>query len=126
MEEEKLTPEKDKKTGRFVSGNIGGPGRGKGSRNKLGEQFLSALQEDFEEHGAAAIETVRTEKPDQYLKVIASTLPRDLNVNINKFDELSDDELQQRLRELHKTIGPFIGAEGDGGDSGGTEPPTAH
>jgi hypothetical protein len=34
----------------------GNPGRPKGSRNKLGEAFIQALAEDFERHGAEAIE----------------------------------------------------------------------
>jgi len=47
---EKLMSEKDPKPGRFLTGNSGG-GRPKGSRNKLGEQFLEALVQDFTEHG---------------------------------------------------------------------------
>ena len=29
----------------------GNPGRPKGARNKFGEDFISALKEDFNEHG---------------------------------------------------------------------------
>src|SRR6185437_4393246 len=57
-------------------GQSGNPaGRAKGSRNKLGEAFIEAMHADFMEHGTQVIETVRVEKPDQYLKVIASILP---------------------------------------------------
>jgi hypothetical protein len=70
-----------------------GAGRPKGSRNKLGEDFVRAMQEDFQEYGAAAIVRVREEKPDAYLKVIASILPKELNVNTNAVGELTDDEL---------------------------------
>ncbi|MCP4998561.1 MAG: hypothetical protein GY933_07310 [Hyphomicrobiales bacterium] len=117
-------PEQDKK-GRFISGNIGG-GRNKGSRNKLGEAFIDALYADFNANGEAAIEKVRAEKPEQYLKVIALILPKDLNVNVNNFESLSDDELRARIRQLGDIIGPFLGPEGDGGDSGGTEETTRH
>lgn len=84
------------------------------------------MQVDFAEHGAAAIVTVRTEKPDQYLKVIASILPKDLNINVNQMDGLTDDELIERIRALDATIRPFLELEGTDGLGGGTRKATAH
>lgn len=95
------------------------PGRPKGSRNKLGEAFLEAMHADFEQHGTAAIVEVRETKPDQYLKVIASILPKDLNVNVNNMGDLTDDELRQRIRDLESVIRPFLG--GDAGVRGTAE-----
>ena len=76
---EKPKPEQDKK-GRFVAGNSGNGGRPKGARAKLGEAFLEAMQKDFAQYGVAAVEQVRLEKPDQYLKVIASILPKEIDL----------------------------------------------
>lgn len=118
-------PEKDDKTGRFLTGNIGG-GRPKGSRNKLGEAFLEAMHEDFHAHGVEAIQRVRAEKPDQYLKVIASILPKDLNINVNSTDDMTDDELIQRIRSLDTAIRPFLAAQGEGGTGEGDRAATAH
>lgn len=119
-------PEKDPKTGRFVSGNIGSNGRPKGSRNKLGEAFLADMLADWEKFGPEAIRETRENKPEAYLKVIASILPRDLNVNMNSTDEMTDDELIKRLRQLDDAIRPFLVAEGEGEAGGGTETPVAH
>jgi hypothetical protein len=102
------------------------PGRPKGSRNKLGEAFIEALHDDFAEHGVAAIQVVRAEKPDQYLKVIASLLPKEMNLNVtDQLSEMTDDELADRARRLARDLAPLLagvgsdtaGAEGKGGAS---------
>lgn len=112
---------------KFQPGQSGNPkGRPQGARSKLGEAFLEALHADFAEHGVAAIKEVRETKPDQYLKVVASILPKDLNVNINQMDGLTDDELIERIRVLDATIRPFLDAQGTGGIGGGTGSQTAH
>lgn len=95
----------------------GNPGRPKGSRNKLGEAFIEALHEDFENDGAAAIVACRTEKPDAYLKVIASILPKELKVTTE--NDLTDEELVERIRQLDAAIRPFLDAEGESGASSG-------
>ena len=117
-------PAKDEK-GRFVTGNSGG-GRPKGSRNKLGEQFLDDLYADWQEHGQGVIQAVRSQKPEVYMKVVASILPKDLNVNINQMDDLTDEQLIQRIRSLDSAIRPFLDAQGAGSAVGGTGPQTAH
>lgn len=64
---------------RFKPGQSGNPaGRPKGARAKLGEAFLKEMLADFEEYGAGVIAAVRDEKPDQYLKVVASILPKEI------------------------------------------------
>lgn len=105
----------------FKPGQIANPkGRPKGSRNKLGEVFIAAMHDDFIKHGIAAIEVVRAEKPDQYLKVIASLLPKDVNLNVNQMDEMTDDQLIERIRGLNATIQPFLIAEGASSSLNGT------
>lgn len=118
-------PQKDEKTGRFLSGNIGG-GRPKGARNKLGEAFIEDMLADWEANGPAAIVQVRKEKPDAYLKVVASILPKDLNVNINQTDHMTDEQLIERIRSLDAAIRPFLALEGKDGTDGGNRAPTAH
>jgi hypothetical protein len=84
----------------------GGPRRG--SRNKLGEDFLHALAEDFERHGVEAIERVRIEKPEAYLKVIATLMPKDLNLNVRQLDDLSDEQLMRKLQQVTELAKPLL------------------
>jgi len=109
----------------FKPGQSGNPkGRGKGVRNKLGEAFLEALHEDFNEHGADAITKCRQDSPVAYVKVLASILPKDLNVTINPLEELTDAELIERIGELRDAVDSALG--GTGAAASGTEEATRH
>ena len=53
----------------FKPGQSGNPkGRPKGARNRLGTQFLEALEADFNKFGAQAIALVREKKPEVYMQ----------------------------------------------------------
>lgn len=84
------------------------------------------MHQDFEAHGPAVIARVRDEKPDQYLKVIASILPKDINLNVNPIGEMTDDELIERIRKLDATIQPFLASQGENGTGGRDRAQTAH
>lgn len=115
------TEEKQRPAHLFKPGQSGNPnGRGKGNRNKLGEEFIQKLYADFQEHGEVVIETVRLEKPDAYLKVIAGILPKELKIT-NESD-LSDEQLIERIRQLDAVIRPFLSAEGAGDVGSGSQP----
>jgi hypothetical protein len=87
---------------RFQPGN---PGRPKGSRNKLGEQFIAALCADFEAHGARVIERVREEEPAVYLRVIARIVPPALLMqHESAVSELSDEELTGYLAAVREAL----------------------
>jgi hypothetical protein len=105
----------------FQPGQVANPkGRPKGSRNKLGEAFIQDLYSDWQENGLATIETVRAERPHEYLKVVASILPKE--VKIERMDDMSDDDITKRIRRLADELGVALGfVEGVGGPSGSAE-----
>jgi hypothetical protein len=97
--------------GRFQKGNIGGPGRPKGSRNKLGEDFISAICEDWTEHGAAVLKQVRQTSPSAYLRVVASIVPQHLAITEDDdLSTMSDQELRESTAQLLDEMGMPEGA----------------
>ncbi|MBX5143199.1 hypothetical protein HJB79_31315 [Rhizobium lentis] len=127
MADGEATPKKQGLAQAWAPGQSGNPaGRPKGSRNKLGEQFIEDLYADWQANGVETLQRVREEKPDQYLKVVASILPKDLNVNINQMDDLTDDQLVQRIRSLDSAIRPFLDAQRASDADGRTGSETAH
>jgi hypothetical protein len=67
----------------FKPGHSGNPkGRPKGARNRLGTQFLEALEADFNQFGPQAIAFVRERKPEVYVRVVADLLPKEANINV--------------------------------------------
>jgi hypothetical protein len=50
------------------------------------------------------ITKVREERPEVFLKVVASTLPRDLNVNVDPYEDISDTELTEMILRLKDEI----------------------
>ena len=92
----------------FKPGQSGNPkGRPKGARNRLGTQFLEALEADFNQFGSEAIALVREKKPEVYMRVVADLLPKEANINVeageafvNLWRNISDglgDQLVARL-----------------------------
>ena len=99
------------KNTRFQPGN---PGRPKGSKNKLGEDFIKALAEDFEEHGIDAIAIARRTDPVQYLKVIAAVIPKEVIHTVEDYGDLSDSDLERELRAAAGALKALREAEGGG------------
>ena len=96
--------------GRFLTGNNGGPGRPKGARNRLGEDFLGDLYADWSEHGAAVIAQVRERSLAVYLRVVAGLVPQQVGITTTsemreEVRAMTDEELNEAMVQAALTLG---------------------
>ena len=118
------TDEKQKPAHLFKPGQSGNPnGRPKGARSRLGEAFIAALHDDFESHGMETIARVREERPQDYMKVVASLLPKEFK--IETVTELTDEQLDSRIRQLANLFEVGV-IDTSGGGQEAQGPETAH
>lgn len=87
----------------------GNPGRPKGSRNKLGEAFIEDLHQAWQQRGSEVIDRVIADKPEQFLKVIASVIPQEINHRVEEYDQLDDDALAGEFRRIANAIQARVG-----------------
>src|SRR5699024_158644 len=117
----------EQKPWQFKAGQSGNPaGRPKGSRNKLAEDFLSDVLAEWQNHGAVAVSDMREKNPGDFVKMVASLLPKEMNLNISdNLSELSDDELLGQLRDLTALAAPLLAITNQGSEAQGvaTVPP---
>lgn len=93
-------------------GQSGNPaGRPKGARVRFSERFVKDFLADWEEHGAAVIEKVRTEKPDVYLRTATAILPK-VQDDGDDFDNLTAEELDERLADLEARTAALAATQG--------------
>ena len=95
-------------------------GRPKGSKNKLTEAFWADLAAVWEEHGAAALEAMATTEPAKFVQVLASVMPKE--VQVDEFEGMTLEQLEAGVAELAAELGVEIRAV-----AGDEEPtPTQH
>ncbi|MEQ9111211.1 MAG: hypothetical protein RIF37_00540 [Rhodospirillaceae bacterium] len=88
--------------GRFTHGHNYSQGKSRGARNQLQADLLQALADDFAEHGPETIARTRRKAPAQYLKICVAALPTDMTLTINPLQELTDEDLHARMRDLEQ------------------------
>ena len=106
--------------GNFVKGNKAG-GRPKGSRNKLTEMFWDDLYDGWKKEGPGVISKVIEKDPSTFLRCMVQVMPKELDVNVNRWDGISDAQLKQQflfaLTEA-RSLGIDIGLVSASGTSG--------
>src|SRR5262245_15288230 len=80
---------------RFKPGQPKTGGRRKGTKDRIATALLESIASDFEQYGHEAVIIARKEGPVEYLRVVASLLPKEFEITTrNIANELSDDELE--------------------------------
>ena len=92
-----------RRDGTFLPGQS--PGRPKGARNRLHSSFLYALAEDFEKHGTDAIKICRIEEPARYVQIVASLMPRELEIeHQTATSDLDDEQLDNLIAQIRQHL----------------------
>jgi len=86
-----------------------------------GEKFIADIFSDWQAHGRSVLETLRSEKPADYVRIAAAVLPKERNVQPEPLDELTDAELFDRLARLLAEAGFEIRAVARGGRDSAAE-----
>ena len=88
---------------RFKPGHPAQGGRRKGSRTRIATALLEEIAKDFEAHGAEAVKIARVERPVEYLRVVASLLPKEFEITTTTIaNELTDDELEALIEHARQ------------------------
>ena len=83
---------------KFQRGNPGGPGRPQGSSGGQAKaKFLAHWLKIFEQEGYSILEKLAKEKPADFIRLGILAMPKDVDVNINRFDSWSEEELDSFL-----------------------------
>lgn len=104
--------QKKNKSHLIQPGEVRNPkGRPKGSRNKFAEKFVQDFLADWEKNGTIAIKKARRNDPVSYLRVAASLIPKDFNINHTNEEDLTkmlekfdDEELETILAAISTGI----------------------
>src|SRR6516225_7970463 len=99
----------------FEKGRSKTGGRARSAKNRLSHAFLTALAEDFEQHGVEALKIARVEKPVEYIRIVAGLMPKELEIMDSRLTDLSDEELDVFIAKLRAQLrGAITQALGDG------------
>ncbi len=94
---------------RFKPGQSGNPtGKPKGSKHKLTENWWADLHSAWEAHGRIALDVVAATDPGKFITVVASVMPKEMNVNTTITD-MTDEQLESRIASLARQFGDALG-----------------
>ena len=85
-----VKPIRDPVTGQFLKGCPAGPGRPKGSKDRLNVQVIETLEKLWHTRGQDMIEQLAAEKPEVVMALIGRMIPQELATQAITGEEESD------------------------------------
>jgi hypothetical protein len=93
------------------------------AREALGEAFARDLWASWKKHGPAALEQVRADKPDLYVKLVTAMLPKAADPKAAELDDLDDAALDRRIAALAHALGLALRAGEGAGEQAAAQGP---
>jgi hypothetical protein len=103
----------------FKKGQINNPkGKLAGTRDAINKLFLRDTIATWRKHGTDALDKMATERPSDFVRVVAALQPKEANVSVNatieQIQSLTEEQLIERIRRLDAEAGALAV---DGGES---------
>lgn len=91
-----VKPIRDPVTGQFLKGCPAGPGRPKGSKDKLNVQVIETLEKLWQARGQELVEQLAAEKPEVVMAMISRMIPQQLATEAITGEEMEKGEGNQQ------------------------------
>jgi len=90
-------------------------GRPTGARDRLRNNFISVLADDFKENGIEALKSMRANDPSGYIRAIASLMPKEMDVShkVSPLEQLTDEQLAAIVDATERFLGEHRGEATD-------------
>ena len=107
MSETEVTAEKQRPAHLFKAGVSGNPnGRPKGARSRLNTAFITDVHIIWEESGIEALRACAAKTPNEFCRIVALLMPRDVNLAIGIDPTAFADKLAQAAALLDVELDP--------------------
>jgi hypothetical protein len=109
---------RDPVTGQFLKGTAPGPGRPKGSKDRLNVQVIETLEKLWSSRGAEIIDQLAAEKPEVVASLIARLIPQELATQAITGDDEQKAQSDQQVTikvvtQQHQDVLPPREVEGE-------------
>ena len=92
-----VKPIRDPVTGQFLKGCPAGPGRPKGSKDKLNVQVIETLEKLWQTRGQELVEELAATKPEVVMAMISRMIPQQLATEAITGEEMEKGEGNQEV-----------------------------
>ena len=95
----------------FQRGFSGNPGGNRHrTRHLLNQEFMQALLLNFRHEGKRAIEKVSRNQPGVYLRILASLVPREMQIeHTNHIKQMTDEQIEQAIEAIETMLAARAG-----------------